>query len=93
MPLYDFKCRECDHAFEQRVPVSVRVVNCPACLFKDGLRQFSVTRNISIPSAFGVNQRDYAPPREAREYLGNDSQSHAPAAESLEQFLERDLRA
>lgn len=31
MPLYDFKCTECENKFEDMVPSTVTEVNCTAC--------------------------------------------------------------
>jgi putative FmdB family regulatory protein len=94
VPLYTYRCDRCGDVSERRSPVGLRntVWVCKVC--DEGLAQrlFVPTANITIPAAFGVFQRDLTPPREAMEYLGNDSQSHAPKQESLEQFLERDLR-
>lgn len=97
MPLYEYKCWDCGQKRVARRPVDQR--DEPLWCDADGEvlgrmdRIFTPTTTITIPAAFGVNQRDFAPPREAREYLGNDSQSHAPRQESFEKFLERDLRA
>jgi putative FmdB family regulatory protein len=95
VPLYTYRCDRCRAEFDRRTSVGWRdtVLCCRVC--EEGLakRVFIPTANITIPAAFGVFQRDLTPPREAMEYLGNDSQSHAPKQESLEQFLERDLRA
>ena len=31
MPLYEFKCRSCDHAFESRIGVAAPFPKCEAC--------------------------------------------------------------
>lgn len=31
MPVYEFKCRECDNRYEEYVPRIDGVIDCPAC--------------------------------------------------------------
>ncbi len=31
MPIYEFRCRKCSHAFEELVAAGERSVPCPAC--------------------------------------------------------------
>jgi putative FmdB family regulatory protein len=41
MPIYEYVCEACDHAFEKRVPSSRTKVRCPACDSPRVARQFS----------------------------------------------------
>ncbi|HSB73245.1 MAG TPA: zinc ribbon domain-containing protein [Candidatus Methylomirabilis sp.] len=41
MPIYEFICEECEHAFEKRVPSSRSRVYCPRCESAKVTRQFS----------------------------------------------------
>lgn len=49
MPLYDFKCRACGHAFDELVKVG-ETPNCPSCGQADVERLFCVPRAISTES-------------------------------------------
>ena len=42
MPMYEFKCEPCDHAFETLVRGSSDVPHCPKCKGTTLLKQFSV---------------------------------------------------
>jgi putative FmdB family regulatory protein len=41
MPIYEFICDECAHAFEKRVPSTRSRVACPRCESAKVTRQFS----------------------------------------------------
>ncbi|MBI2116194.1 MAG: zinc ribbon domain-containing protein [candidate division NC10 bacterium] len=41
MPIYEFICDECAHAFEKRVPSSRSRVACPECESAKVTKQFS----------------------------------------------------
>jgi putative FmdB family regulatory protein len=41
MPIYEYVCEECEHAFEKRVPTSRTRVRCPHCESAQVTRQFS----------------------------------------------------
>ena len=41
MPIYEFICEECAHAFEKRVPSSRSRVACPKCEGARVTKQFS----------------------------------------------------
>jgi putative FmdB family regulatory protein len=41
MPIYEFICGECSHAFEKRVPSSRSRVACPRCRGTKVAKQFS----------------------------------------------------
>lgn len=61
MPLYDFECRECGEAFEERVGMSEVEVPCPKCT-GGASRQFSPNRNILIPGYFRADWGWHLPP-------------------------------
>ena len=42
MPMYEFRCEPCDHAFETLVRSSSDVPHCPKCKGTTLLKQFSV---------------------------------------------------
>ena len=44
MPMYEFKCKPCDHAFETLVRGASDVPHCPKCRGTTLLKQFSVPR-------------------------------------------------
>ncbi len=46
MPIYEYRCRNCDHEFEELVRSDQKVV-CPAC----GADQQRLEKLISIPAA------------------------------------------
>jgi putative FmdB family regulatory protein len=46
MPIYDFKCRECGHGFEELVRLN-ETVDCPKCRAKNAERQFSPSAAVS----------------------------------------------
>ncbi len=41
MPIYEFICDACSHAFEKRVPSSRSRVDCPKCQSSKVTKQFS----------------------------------------------------
>jgi putative FmdB family regulatory protein len=41
MPIYEYVCESCSHAFEKRVPSSTSRVQCPQCRSRKVDRQFS----------------------------------------------------
>ncbi len=41
MPLYDFECPECNHTFEQELPMGAPAPACPECGSDDVERQIS----------------------------------------------------
>lgn len=41
MPLYDFKCPECNHIFEQKLPMGAPAPACPECGNPQTERQIS----------------------------------------------------
>jgi putative FmdB family regulatory protein len=41
MPIYEYICEQCSHAFEKRVPSSTTRVQCPQCRGRKVERQFS----------------------------------------------------
>jgi len=42
MPIYEYRCRHCDHSFEELVLSSGNAVACPACASSEVERQLSV---------------------------------------------------
>lgn len=46
MPIYDFKCRECGHRFEELVRLN-DTADCPKCRAKNAERQFSMSAAVS----------------------------------------------
>jgi len=42
MPMYEFRCEPCEHAFETLVRSSSEVPHCPKCKGTTLLKQFSV---------------------------------------------------
>ena len=46
MPLYEFKCRSCGHAFEELVRVG-EIPACPACRHRKPERLFSTSAGVS----------------------------------------------
>jgi putative FmdB family regulatory protein len=46
MPIYDFKCRECGHRFEELVRLN-DTTDCPKCGAKNAERQFSISAAVS----------------------------------------------
>lgn len=57
MPLYEYRCRSCDHHFELLVRESTRL-ECPSCESRELDKQLSVFA-VSAPAAGG--SRDFAP--------------------------------
>ncbi len=41
MPIYEFICEECEHAFEKLVPSSRARIHCPRCESRKVTKQFS----------------------------------------------------
>jgi putative FmdB family regulatory protein len=48
MPLYDFKCRQCGHRFEELVRLN-DTVDCPKCKAKNAERLFSMSAAVITP--------------------------------------------
>lgn len=46
MPLYEYKCRECGHKFEELVGLH-ETPSCPACAAADPERLFSTSASVS----------------------------------------------
>ena len=42
MPIYEYRCRHCDHSFEEIVLSSREAIACPACASPEVERQLSV---------------------------------------------------
>ena len=53
MPIYEYVCRNCGHAFEKLVPRAGTAVECEKCASNDVEKQFSVfsTSAQSAPAA------------------------------------------
>ncbi len=54
MPMYEFKCEPCDHAFETLVRSSSDVPHCPKCQGTTLLKQFSVPAAARAASGTGT---------------------------------------
>ena len=61
MPLYDWFCHECGHAYEERAGMGVTELACPTC-GETASRQFSPNRNILIPGYFRMDRGWHLPP-------------------------------
>jgi putative FmdB family regulatory protein len=48
MPLYEYKCRRCDHKFEEIVRLD-ETPECPACHHHKPERLFSMSATVSTP--------------------------------------------
>jgi putative FmdB family regulatory protein len=53
MPMYEFRCEPCDHAFETLVRSSSDVPHCPKCKGTTLVKQFSVPASARAASASG----------------------------------------
>jgi putative FmdB family regulatory protein len=53
MPMYEFKCEPCDHAFETLVRSSSDVPHCPKCKGTTLVKQFSVPAAARASSGTG----------------------------------------
>ena len=42
MPIYEYRCRDCAHEFEQYVPSAATAVACPSCATSRVTRKLSV---------------------------------------------------
>jgi len=42
MPIYEYRCRGCQHDFERYVPSAATSVACPDCASADVMRKLSV---------------------------------------------------
>lgn len=54
MPMYEFRCEPCDHAFETLVRSSGDVPRCPKCEGTTLLKQFSVPASSRGASGLGT---------------------------------------
>lgn len=55
MPLYEYRCKPCDHVFEALVRDASDVVRCPKC---DGAK---VAKQFSVPAPSPSGTLGYAP--------------------------------
>lgn len=39
MPLYDYKCKQCGHVFDEYVHLANKAVSCPKCGASDAIKQ------------------------------------------------------
>jgi putative FmdB family regulatory protein len=42
MPIYEYRCKQCEQEFEKYVPGASTVVACPGCASKQVMRKLSV---------------------------------------------------
>ena len=54
MPIFEYRCTECDHGFEHLVRMASAAPRCPSC----GSRE--VERQLSLPSVSSENTRSRA---------------------------------
>jgi putative FmdB family regulatory protein len=54
MPMYEFRCEPCDHAFETLVRSSSDTPHCPKCKGIDLQKQFSVPAAARATAGAGV---------------------------------------
>lgn len=83
MPLYDWKCIDCGHTFEERAPANA-VVFCPLCDdFAD--RQFTPNANITIPGHFGRDRGWHLSPgpRGPDSEVNSNSTVHSPRRQTF----------
>jgi putative FmdB family regulatory protein len=56
MPLYEFECRQCQHAFEELVSIRFdpkTTVTCPSCGADSAVRVLSATASLTSGSTSG----------------------------------------
>jgi putative FmdB family regulatory protein len=53
MPIYEYRCSECDHEFEELVSSSSSSVTCPKCATEKVNRKLSVFASSGSSSSFG----------------------------------------
>lgn len=58
MPLYEFKCRDCDHQWDERVQYRAPLPDCPECGSGEVKKVYHATALIFKGSGWHVN--DYA---------------------------------
>ena len=42
MPIYEYRCKQCEREFEKYVPAAATAVACPACASEQVMRKLSV---------------------------------------------------
>lgn len=55
MPMFEYKCLECDNKFEELVMRSDMAVNCPSCKSADVQKLVSAFSSSSTPSGGSCN--------------------------------------
>jgi putative FmdB family regulatory protein len=71
MPIYDFKCRECGHRFEELVRLG-EAASCPKCKAASAERQFSPSAGISTET---TRERSNRHARRVKRALGREKQA------------------
>src|SRR5437016_3600283 len=70
MPIYEYRCKQCEREFEKYVPGAATAVACPACASEQVMRKLSVF-GLKTAGALrlGYARRMLALSREARQAL------------------------
>ena len=63
MPIYEYICTACEHAFEKRVASSQTRVRCPSCDSARVARQFSIDDSRVTPAHTVNDGVDFVPTR------------------------------
>jgi putative FmdB family regulatory protein len=95
MPLYDWKCEDCQHRFEAVGGMNEDSCECPKCGWKDAWKLFTPTRNFLIPESFrrtstwhmpqGERSADSAP-------ASSNNAVHAPKRKSFKETFDDQWR-
>jgi len=84
MPLFDFRCRACDHKFEVLVRHDTPPVVCPACQASDPERQLSVFASTS------KEQRQAAATKQTQRAAKQGHQETAAAEREIDHHRKED---
>tara|TARA_R100000808_G_scaffold4037_1_gene13556 strand:+ start:242 stop:526 length:285 start_codon:yes stop_codon:yes gene_type:complete len=83
MPYYDYKCKECDHTWEEQQSIDSRNVPrynpCPSCGTSDNIILVMGTPSFNDPLALGISK----PPAHVQDRLKQIKKAHPNAGASL----------
>ena len=83
MPYYDYKCKECDHTWEEQQTVASRNVPrynpCPSCGTSDNIIIVIGTPAFADPYGLGIAK----PPAHVQDRLKQIKKAHPNAGDSL----------
>ena len=83
MPYYDYKCKECDHTWEEQQSIASRNVPrynpCPNCGTSDNIILVMGTPSFNDPLSLGIAK----PPAHVQDRLKQIKKAHPNAGDSL----------